>query len=192
MTAMFDPANVVILFADLQPALVANSVTNPPKLVEAGAGALARAGTILDIPILFSVVPEDGGPPTHLPALAGHATPANSFTRHCASPFGDAAFVTALEATGRRTLVIAGYSTEAVIVFATLEAIERGFKVVVALDAGGARSARTENAILRRIERAGAIVTSVADIVMTAAPDFSTSPGRETLAAIHELMAAKP
>jgi len=192
VTATLDPADAVILFADLQPALVANSVTNPPKLVEAGAGALARAAAILEIPMIFSVVPEDGGPPTHLPALADHADPSKSFTRQCASPFMDDAFVAALEATGRRTLVLAGYSTEAVITLATLDAIERGYKVVIALDAGGARSARTEDAILRRLERAGATVTSVADVVMTAAPDFSTSPGRETFAAIHELMAAKP
>lgn len=188
---MINPNDLVILFADLQPALIANSGTISPKLIEASAGALARAAAILEVPVLFSVVPENGGPPTHLSALAPYAEEANSFTRRCASPFMDERFVSALKAAGRRTLVIAGYSTEAVILFAALDAIAEGYRVVVALDAGGARSARTEGAVLRRIEAAGVTVTSVIDFVMSCAPDFTASPGRETFAIVHEMMAVR-
>ena len=150
-----DSADAVVLFADLQPALVRNSRTNPPAMITAIAAALADAGELLGWPFLFSVVPEDGGPATPLPELAALATQNRLFTRRCASPFGDAGFVAALEATGRRTLVLAAYSAEAVVQFAGLDAIERGYRVVVALDSCGARSERTEAAALRRIERAG-------------------------------------
>ena len=110
-----DSADAVVLFADLQPALVRNSRTNPPAMIAAGAAALADAGELLGWPFLFSVVPEDGGPATPLPELAALATQNRLFTRRCASPFGDAGFVAALEATGRRTLVLAAYSAEAVV-----------------------------------------------------------------------------
>lgn len=183
-----DPADTVILFADLQPALVGNSRTNPPAMIGAGAAALADAAELLGWPLLFSVVPEDGGPATPLPELASRATEDRVFTRRCASPFGDDALVAALEATGRQTILLAAYSAEAVVQFAALDAIERGYRVVVALDACGARSDRTETAALRRIEGAGVIVTSVADILMTASPDFAAPPGKNVFAIVHRLM----
>ncbi|MFV0623479.1 isochorismatase family protein [Sphingomonas sp. ac-8] len=191
MTALaraVDPTDALVLFADLQPVLVRNSRTNTPAMIEAGAAALSEAAGLLGWPLLFSVVPEDGGSATPLPGLAPSATVERVFTRRCASPFGDDAFAAALEATGRRTIVLAAYSVEAVVQFAALDAIERGYRVVVALDACGARAARTETAALRRIERTGAIVTSVADILMTAAPDFNASPGQDVFAIVHRLM----
>lgn len=186
-----DRNDVVLLFADLQPPIIKNSGTNSPKLIEAGAEALAKVAEVLDLPKLFSVVLEDGGPATHLPALQRHASDTNTFTRQAASPFMDPDFVAALKAAGRRTLVIAGYSTEAVILFAALDAIAAGYRVVVALDACGARSARTEDAVLRRIERAGAIVTSVIGVVMGCAPDFTSSEGKQAFAVVHEFMATR-
>lgn len=186
-----DSADAVLLFADLQPGIVKNSGTNPPKLIEAGAEALAKVADVLGIPKLVSVVPEDGGPATHLPALDRHADGTNSFLRQTASPFMDPRFVAALEATGRRTLVIAGYSTEAVVLFTSLDAVAAGYRVVVALDACGARSARTEEAVLRRIERAGAIVGSVIGVVMGCAPDFTSPEGSQAFAIVHAFMATR-
>lgn len=188
---LLDPADVLLLLADLQPAIVRNSGTNPPKLIEAGAEALAQTADVLGIPKLFSVVPEDGGPATHLPALEPHATQANSFTRQVASPFMDPDFVAALEAIGRRTLVIAGYSTETVVLFATLDAIAAGYRVVIAIDACGARSARGEDAVLRRIERAGATVGSVIGVVMGCAPNFTSAQGKQAFPIVHQFMATR-
>jgi nicotinamidase-related amidase len=186
-----DPADLVLLFADLQPGIVQNSGTNPPELIEAGAAALAEAADVLGAPKLFSVVPEDGGPATHLSALEDHATEANSFTRHAASPFMDPHFTAALEATGRRTLVISGYSIEAVVLFASLDAISAGYRVVVAIDACGARSARAEDAVLRRIERAGATIGSVIGVVMGCAPDFTSPEGEQAFPIVHRFMATR-
>ena len=183
-----DGADAVLVFADLQPALVARSRTASGEAIEAGAAALAQAAVIFGWPMLFSVVAVDGEPPAHLPPLADHAANGNSFTRSCARPFGDDAFVRALKETGRRTLIIAGYSAEAVIQYLALDGIANAYRVVVALEASGARSARTEAAALRRIERAGATVTSVADILQSAEPDMASRRGGETFAVVHAFM----
>lgn len=159
-------------------------------MIGAASGALARVADILGIPMFFSVVPENGRPPTHLPTLAGHAVPANTFVRRSASPFMDGGLVEAMAETGRGILVVAGFATEAVTLKAGLDGLVAGYDVRVALDAGGGRSERTENAALRRLERAGAITTSVADIIISCAPDFSRPPGSETFAVLHELMAS--
>jgi hypothetical protein len=186
-----DRADVVVLFAHLQPAIVANSGVLSPKLIEAGAAALAEAAAILELPMLFSLVPRDDGDAAPLAKLAPYAKDDNSFVRRVASPFMDEQFVAALAATGRRTLVIAGYSTEAITLFTALDALAAGYRVIIALDAGGARCSRTEAAALRRIERAGAIASSVIGVVMGCAPEFGRSPDQEAFAAVQKLLAIR-
>ena len=59
-TAMLDPATVQILFADLQPPIVARSKTNPPQSLSCAASVLARCACLLGLPVHHSVVPEGG------------------------------------------------------------------------------------------------------------------------------------
>jgi hypothetical protein len=47
---MLDPATVQILFADLQPPIVAQSKTNPPKSLSCAASVLARCARVLRLP----------------------------------------------------------------------------------------------------------------------------------------------
>jgi hypothetical protein len=42
---MLDPATVQVLFADLQPQIVARSKTNPPDALTRSAGVLAQVGS---------------------------------------------------------------------------------------------------------------------------------------------------
>ena len=50
-------SDVQILFADLQPEIVARSKTTPPDTIAAAAAGLAEVAMILGVPMLFSVVP---------------------------------------------------------------------------------------------------------------------------------------
>jgi hypothetical protein len=60
---MLDPATVQILFADLQPPIVARSKTNPPQSLSCAASVLARCARLLGLPVHHSVVPEGGKAP---------------------------------------------------------------------------------------------------------------------------------
>ena len=62
---MLDPAIVQILFADLQPPIVARSKTNPPQSLSCAASVLARSARVLGLPVHHSVVPEGGFVPDH-------------------------------------------------------------------------------------------------------------------------------
>ena len=67
---MLDPATVQILFADLQPPIVARSKSNPPQHLTRAASVLARRARVLGLPMHHSVVPEGGEAPEVLPDLA--------------------------------------------------------------------------------------------------------------------------
>ena len=179
-----------VLFADLQPSMVARSKTNPPAALAASVGVLAEAAALLGLPMQFSVVPEDNGAPVLMPELAQHAGRAALLPRMSANPFLDEATRTALAATNRQTLIVSGFAMEVVVLHAARAAIAAGFDVVVPIDACGGMSVRTEDAAIRQIESAGGVITSVVGLITALAPDASRSPGKEAFAALQSLRLA--
>ena len=124
-------------------------------------------------------MPEGGKAPELIPELARYSGEATSHLRLSADPFLDVATVEALVATGRKSLVVAGFATEVVVVHAVRSAIDAGYRVYVPVDACGGMSSRTEDAAFRQIEAVGGVTTSVVGLVAALAPDFSRSPGKD-------------
>ena len=98
-------------------------------------------------------------------------------SRLSASPFLDEATRAAIAATGRQHLIIAGFTTEVVVLHAVCDAIAAGYRVYVPVDACGGMSSRTEEAAFRQIEEAGGITTAVVTLVTAPCPDASTDLG---------------
>jgi len=180
-------SDVQILFADLQPYLISGSSTVHPDVLSTAAGALASAAKILNIPMTFSIIPEDGKPGKLIPQLLSYANSENTYCRKVASPFLDKPTAEALTKNERKILVIAGFSAEVVVLHASLDALAAGYVVQVPLEVIGGRSQRTEESILRQIERAGGITTSILTLITRLEPDLSRPPGSTALAALQVL-----
>lgn len=95
--------------------------------------------------------------------------------------------VRTLSAQGRRTLVIAGFTAEVVVLQAALDAIAAGYVVYYVVDAVGSRSERTEAAAFRQIELAGGQPCSVMSLSTRLAPDFFRAPGSDVFATLQVL-----
>jgi membrane-bound lytic murein transglycosylase B len=184
---MLDPATVQILFADLQPPIVARSKTNPPQSLSCAACVLAQCARLLGLPVHHSVVPEGGKTPEVLLDLAKETECAPQFARMTADPFLDPQTREAIDGVKRPVLVIAGFATEAVVLHTALSALESDYRVQVPVEACGGMFARTEDAALRQIEAAGGVTTSVISLVTAMTPDFAKEPGRNTFAALQAL-----
>src|ERR1700757_4518025 len=112
---MLAPPTVQILFADIQPPIVARSKTNPPQSLSCAAAILARCARLLGLPVHHSVVPEGGKAPEVLRDLAKETEGAPQFARMTADPFLDPQTREAIDAVKRPVLAIAGLATEAVV-----------------------------------------------------------------------------
>ena len=110
--------------------------------------------------------------------------------RLSASPFLHEATRAAIAATGREHLIIAGFTTEVVVLHAVCDAIAAGYRVSVPVDACGGMSSRTEDAAFRQIEAAGGITTSVVTLVTALAPDASTDLGGKAFGILQSLRLA--
>lgn len=177
-----NPAEAVILIADLQEGIVNVASTNDGEQLRRSAAALVRAGALFEIPIIFSVVPTMGGTVSPLLEEISEAMPgAVPLTRRNADAFADPVTRAALTATGRRTLIVAGVATEIAVQLPALAARAEGYGVYAVIDACSGLDARTEDAALRRMTAAGVITTSVATLVAEIGGDFSTDRGRTAM-----------
>ena len=187
---MLDPKTVQVLFADLQPQMVARSKTNKPGALARSVAVLAQVARLLHLPMHLSVVPEGGKRPELIPELARETEGEAQHPRLSASPFLDEATRAAIAGTGRQNLVIAGFTSEVVVLHAVCDAIAGGYRVYVPVDACGGMSSRTEDAAFRQIEVAGGVTTSVVSLVTTLTPDFSTDLGGKAFGILQSLRLA--
>jgi hypothetical protein len=145
---------------------------------------LAPVATLLEIPIILSVVPVGGRTPELIPELAKETTGVSQFLRTGANL--DERTKEALAANRRNTLIISGFATEAVVIHAATAAIARGYHVLIPVDACGGLSERTEAAAFIQIEAFGGKTTSVVTLATALVPDFSSDLGQRLFSILQQ------
>ncbi|MFT2793440.1 isochorismatase family protein [Serratia sp. T13T92] len=141
---------------------------------------LAHAASILKMPTVLTSSMEDNVQGPLLSELANILP--DSFKARIkrlgvVNAMDDVNFATAVEATGRKRLIIAGVTNDVCTVYPALSLVNAGFEVQVVADAGGSPSAIADDIALRRMERAGVILTTTNQLLAELAGDWSTPEG---------------
>ena len=179
--------NSAVLFLDLQEEIVKNSRTRSVQQLDLAATSLARLVALHHLPAFLSAVPPGG---TFFPSVTNELPGRSPRMRTQTSAFADEGLVSALRASGRTALVLAGVASEIVVQRTALDALAAGYDVFVAVDACGGIDPRTEDAAFRRITAAGGATTSVVTFAAELAGDFTTDLGGATLGIMYGLLGA--
>ncbi len=183
-----DPQDAVILFADLQSGIFELSKTIPPDRLKTGVRSLAKLAKLLGIPVIVSGVRgEDGSPAKIIPQIAEGLGEIPTHHRTTCDSFLNEDIVSAIKATGRKTLLISGVATELAVQLPALTASDQGYRVYVVLDACGGMSERTEQAALLRIAKAGATTVSVMTLAGELAGDFRHAQAQQAIGILYEM-----
>jgi nicotinamidase-related amidase len=142
---------------------------------------------LFKLPLTLSVVPENKTAPRLIASLHAFALEKNQFLRATASPFIDPVTREHLASLRRLTLIIAGFATEVVVLHAALDALRQGYGVIVAADACGGMSDRTESAALAHIRDNGGFVSSVVSIATALSPDLTKPQGQQMFQIVQTL-----
>jgi len=89
----------------------------------------------------------------------------------------DKNFAAAVQATGRKKLIIAGVTNDVCTVYPALSLVSGGFEVQVVADAGGSPSPKADDIALRRMERGGVTLTSTNQVIAELAGSWTTPEG---------------
>jgi len=154
---LLPPQNCVLTLIDFQKTQYATITSTTRERINLNAEAAARIAAAYDIPVVLSTVAVDMGvnPPTEpeLKAVLGN-TP--EIDRTGVNAWEDDEYRAAIEATGRKKVVMAGLWTEVCMAEPTLDMLKEGCEVYPLVDAIGGISTTSHEAALRRVEAAGA------------------------------------
>ena len=185
--APVDPADIVVLFADLQAGIIERTATNDVARLRRAVSALAKLARLFDIPSIVTTGWTADGAPRVTPEIAAALDELPQYTRTTTDAFLHEATREAIRNTGRKTLLIAGVATEIIVQHSALSAATQGFNVQIVVDACGGLSARTEDAALRRLVHAGVVTTSIPSIAGQLAGDFTQPKGMQALGIFYEM-----
>jgi len=110
---------------------------------------------------------------------------AASLDRTTINAWEDVEFRKAVEATGRKKLIVAALWTEACLLFPSLDAMRVGYEIFVPVDSVGGTSVLAHEAALRRLVQAGARLTSIPSLLCELQRDWAR---RETVPAFVDLL----
>jgi len=182
-----DPADIVVLFADLQAGIMERAATNDAVRLRRAVSALAKLARLFDIPSIVTTASTSEGAPRVTPEIAAALGELPQYTRTTTDAFLHEATREAIRKTARKTLLIAGVATEIIVQHSALSGATQGFHVQIVVDACAGLSTRTEDAALRRLVHAGVVTTSIASIAGQLAGDFTQPKGMQALGILYEM-----
>ena len=181
--------DLIVIFADLQEGIINVGATADPQRLRTCVAALADVAKIFALPVGLTCVPTTSG--TVAPSLAeivARFADVPQIVRSSANPFDDPAFLSFVEGTQRRTMVIAGVATEVAVMLAATAAQRLGYRAIVAVDACSGLDTRSETAALMQLSALGITLSSVPAIAAELAGEFSSETGRAAMRALQSMV----
>ena len=159
-----DAAKSALIVVDIQEKLLP-PIWQRERLVR-NAQLLLRLAKILDMPVLATTQYAKGLGPT-VPEIAALLPPGEVIDKTAFSCFGSDSFCSMVHnlPDQRNTLIVCGMETHICVTQSVLAALEQGYLVHVASDAVSSRAEWNWQVGLRRMEAAGALISSTETII---------------------------
>ena len=171
---LLTPQNSVLIVIDYQPVQVNSIASMDRQLLVNNIVGVSKAAVAYGLPLVHSTVNVKTGlnkPP--IPQLRKVLDAFPTYDRTTINSWEDVEFRKAVEATGRRKLIMTALWTEACLTFPALDALREGYEVYVVADAVGGTSVAAHDMALRRIEQAGGRMISVPQLFCELQRDWS-------------------
>lgn len=162
---VIDPNDAVMLLIDHQSGLFQTVGDMPMTELRARAAALAKIASLAKIPVITTASVPQGPNGPLIPEIHENAPHAQYVARKGEiNAWDNPDFVGAVEATGRKTLIIAGTLTSVCMAFPAISAAHDGYKVFAVVDASGTYSKMAQEITLARVVQAGVVPMDTAAV----------------------------
>ena len=178
---LLTPENSAFIIIDYQPIQVSSIRSMDKQDLIFNIVSTTKAALNYNLPIIHSTVNVESGrnrpPIPEIQEVLGHLP---TYDRTTINSWEDVEFKKAVEATGRKKLIMTALWTEACLAFPALDALKEGYDVYVVVDAVGGTSKAAHKAALRWIEQAGGKLISKTQLYCELQRDWNredTVPG---------------
>jgi nicotinamidase-related amidase len=177
------PDNAALLLIDHQVGLFTGVRDIPVAELKHNVVALAKAARVLGLPIIITATSPDMWGPT-IPELTEALPEVQIIARTTVNAFDESRFAKAVEAAGRKKLIIAGVSTEVCLAFPAIHATGIGYDAYAVIDASGTFSETKRITGLLRMVQAGVIVTDYSTVAVEMLKDNASPKAGALYAAL--------
>ncbi len=151
-----DKTQAALLLVDHQSGLISLVQDFSPDDFKNNVIALADIGKFFELPTILTTSFDEGPNGPIVPEIAERFPEAPFIHRPGQiNAWDNEDFVKAVEATGRKQLIIAGVVTDVCVAFVALSAVEAGYDVFVVTDASGTFNTTVQQAAWQRMQAAG-------------------------------------
>jgi nicotinamidase-related amidase len=178
--SLLTPQNALLALIDYQPEQYAGVASVGRKELLEQVTMLGRVATVFDLPVVLSTVYVKHGMSGTNPELREVLPGVPEIDRTTMNSWEDAEFRAAVEASGRKKLILAGLWTEVCVAFPALDALRAGYQVFVVADAIGGVSRTAHDSAMQRMVQAGAVPITVLALACELQRDWGR-PGADRL-----------
>jgi nicotinamidase-related amidase len=182
MTDRFTSDSAVLLLIDFQVGTSQLIKTQDPALTIRNGVALAKTALVLGVPIVLTTSVEEqqqGAVSPELRDAIPEAYAARIKRTGVVNAWDDPDFRTAVGATGRRQLIMAGVTTDICLVYPAISAVREGYEVQAVIDASGSPFEVSEEMARRRMQHEGVVLTATNTVIAELAHDWSTPTSQQ-------------
>ena len=177
------PDNSALLLIDHQVGLFTGVRDIPVAELRHNVVALAKAAKVLGVPIIVTATsPEMWGPT--IPELTAALPGISIINRTTVNAFDEPRFAKAVEAIGRKKLIIAGVSTEVCLALPAIHATGIGYDTYGVIDASGTFSETKRITGLMRMVQAGVVVIDYSTVAVEMLKDNASPKAGDVYAAL--------
>jgi len=170
---LLQPSECVLLLVDLQAGLGFGMESTSRQTLLNNAVALARTAVAFKVPTIATTSASKVYSGPLFPQVSAVIPDVVTIERRNMNAWEDEKVRSAVIATGRKRLLVAGLLTEACVSFPVLSALREEFEVFVVGDACGGLTPVSHDLALRRLEQAGARLTSWIQVLLEFQRDWT-------------------
>src|SRR5499427_10049109 len=163
---LYTPQDSAVVFIDHQPQMTFGVSNIDRATLMNNVTLIAKCAKEFKVPAVLTAVETEGFSGYIWPQLLDVFPGQPVVERSSMNSWDDAGFRKAIEATGRKNIILAGLWTEVCITWPALSMLEAGYTIYVVDDCCGATSTAAHDAALSRMVQAGAIrLTTIAALL---------------------------
>lgn len=183
---LLKPTDTVLLMVDQQAGLAFGVGSTDRQLLINNTVALAKTAKTFQIPVVISTSASKVYSGPLMPTIRSVLGEVSSIERRNMNAWEDDGVRNEIANTGRRKLIVSGLLTEACVSFPVLSALADGYDVSVVADTCGGITAESHSLALRRMEGAGATMTSWLQVLLELQRDWTRKETYEEARSIVE------
>lgn len=181
---LLTPQNSALVLIDHQPQMLFGVASHDRQTVINNVTGLAKAAKVYKVPTVLTTVASKTFSGPLVPEVQAVFPEIKPIDRTSMNSWDDANFRKAVQATGRKKIVMAALWTEVCLSMPTVEMLREGFEVYIVTDASGGTSKEAHDMAVLRMVQAGAVPVTWQQVMLEWQRDWARTETYDAVTAV--------